>query len=196
MRCACRARRRACCRPKPTAPTCAWSIRRWTRWRSRARIRTAKWCSSASASRPRCPRTALTVLQAEREGINNFSVFCNHITIVPTIKAILDTPDLHLDGFLGPGPRLDGDRHRALRLHRRALRQAAGGRRLRAARYPAVDLDGAQTDQGGSRGDREPVRPRRAATTATRAALAPSPGSTSCANSSSGAASARSTIRA
>lgn len=49
------------------------------------------------------PSTALTILQAEREGIENFSVFCNHITIVPTIKAILDSPDLRLDGFLGPG---------------------------------------------------------------------------------------------
>ncbi|QBR72555.1 hydrogenase formation protein HypD [Beijerinckiaceae bacterium] len=49
------------------------------------------------------PSTALTILQAEREGIQNFSVFCNHITIVPTIKAILDSPDLQLAGFLGPG---------------------------------------------------------------------------------------------
>jgi len=49
------------------------------------------------------PSTALTILQAESDGIANFSVFCNHITIVPTIKAILDSPDLHLDGFLGPG---------------------------------------------------------------------------------------------
>ncbi len=49
------------------------------------------------------PSTALTVLQAERDEIKNFSVFCNHITIVPTIKAILDSPDLKLDGFLGPG---------------------------------------------------------------------------------------------
>jgi hydrogenase expression/formation protein HypD len=49
------------------------------------------------------PSTALTVLQAESEHITNFSVFCNHITIVPTIKAILDSPDLKLDGFLGPG---------------------------------------------------------------------------------------------
>ncbi len=49
------------------------------------------------------PSTALTVLQAEAEGIENFSVFCNHITIVPTIRAILNSPDLHLDGFLGPG---------------------------------------------------------------------------------------------
>ncbi|MDJ0942233.1 MAG: hydrogenase formation protein HypD [Kiloniellales bacterium] len=49
------------------------------------------------------PSTALTVLQAEAEGIANFSLFCNHITIIPTIKAILDSPDLRIDGFLGPG---------------------------------------------------------------------------------------------
>ena len=49
------------------------------------------------------PSTAMTVLQAKAEGIRNFSLFCNHITIIPTIKAILDSPDLHLDGFLGPG---------------------------------------------------------------------------------------------
>jgi hydrogenase expression/formation protein HypD len=49
------------------------------------------------------PSTALTILEAEAEGVTNFSVFCNHITIPPTIKAILDSPDLNLDGFLGPG---------------------------------------------------------------------------------------------
>jgi hydrogenase expression/formation protein HypD len=49
------------------------------------------------------PSTALTVLEAQRDAIANFSVFCNHITIIPTIKAILDSPDLHIDGFLGPG---------------------------------------------------------------------------------------------
>jgi hydrogenase expression/formation protein HypD len=49
------------------------------------------------------PSTALTLLQAEREELSNFSLFCNHITIIPTIKAILDSPDLQLDGFIGPG---------------------------------------------------------------------------------------------
>lgn len=49
------------------------------------------------------PSTALTILQAEAEGTRNFSLFCNHITIIPTIKAILDSPDLQLHGFLGPG---------------------------------------------------------------------------------------------
>ncbi|MGQ0840923.1 hydrogenase formation protein HypD [Actinokineospora sp.] len=49
------------------------------------------------------PSTAMTVLRAAREGIENFSVFANHVTIVPAIKAILDSPDLRLDGFIGPG---------------------------------------------------------------------------------------------
>jgi len=49
------------------------------------------------------PSTALTVLRAEADGITNFSLFCNHITIIPTIKAILDSPDFRIDGFLGPG---------------------------------------------------------------------------------------------
>ena len=49
------------------------------------------------------PSTAMTVLRAAAEGLQNFSVFCNHVTIIPAIKAILDSPDLRLDGFLGPG---------------------------------------------------------------------------------------------
>lgn len=49
------------------------------------------------------PSTAMTVLRAAEEGLENFSIFCNHVTIVPAIKAILDSPDLRLDGFIGPG---------------------------------------------------------------------------------------------
>ncbi len=49
------------------------------------------------------PSTALTVLQAKAENVKNFSLFCNHITTVPTIKAILDSPDMQIDGFLAPG---------------------------------------------------------------------------------------------
>jgi hydrogenase expression/formation protein HypD len=49
------------------------------------------------------PSTAVTVLRAAAEGIENFSVFCNHVTIIPAMKAILDSPDLRLDGFIGPG---------------------------------------------------------------------------------------------
>jgi hydrogenase expression/formation protein HypD len=49
------------------------------------------------------PSTAMTVLRAAADGVDNFSVFCNHVMIIPAIKAILDSPDLRLDGFLGPG---------------------------------------------------------------------------------------------
>ena len=49
------------------------------------------------------PSTAMTLIQAKRAGQTNFSLFCNHITIIPTVKAILDSADLQLDGFIGPG---------------------------------------------------------------------------------------------
>jgi len=49
------------------------------------------------------PSTALTLLRARAEGLENFSVFCNHVTIIPAIRAILDSPDMRLDGFIGPG---------------------------------------------------------------------------------------------
>jgi hydrogenase expression/formation protein HypD len=49
------------------------------------------------------PSTAMTILQAAKDGVANFSVFCNHITIIPALKAMLDSPDLKLDGFVGPG---------------------------------------------------------------------------------------------
>jgi hydrogenase expression/formation protein HypD len=49
------------------------------------------------------PSTALTLLRARDEGIENFSVFCNHVTIIPAIRAILASPDFRLDGFVGPG---------------------------------------------------------------------------------------------
>ena len=49
------------------------------------------------------PSTALTIQAAAREGVANFSVFCNHITVPEPIKALLDDPDMRLDGFIGPG---------------------------------------------------------------------------------------------
>jgi hydrogenase expression/formation protein HypD len=49
------------------------------------------------------PSTAITLLKARAAGITNFSVFCNHVLIVPPVRAILDSPDLRLDGFIGPG---------------------------------------------------------------------------------------------
>jgi hydrogenase expression/formation protein HypD len=49
------------------------------------------------------PSTALTLRRARAEGVQNFSVFCNHVTIVPPLRALLESPDLRLDAFIGPG---------------------------------------------------------------------------------------------
>lgn len=49
------------------------------------------------------PSTALTIQQASRDKQHNFSVFCNHIMLPPPIKALLDDPDMSLNGFIGPG---------------------------------------------------------------------------------------------
>ncbi len=49
------------------------------------------------------PSTALTLMRAKAEGVHNFSVFCNHVTIIPAIRAILDSPGMRIDAFIGPG---------------------------------------------------------------------------------------------
>ena len=49
------------------------------------------------------PSTALTLKRARAEGLKNFSVMCSHVTIVPPVRALLESPDLRLDGFIGPG---------------------------------------------------------------------------------------------
>jgi len=49
------------------------------------------------------PSTAVTLMRAKQLGIRNFFVFCNHVLVVPAIKALLDSPETQLDGFIGPG---------------------------------------------------------------------------------------------
>ncbi|MDR1430504.1 MAG: hydrogenase formation protein HypD [Propionibacteriaceae bacterium] len=49
------------------------------------------------------PSTAATLVQADRLGLENFSVFSNHVLIRPPLEAILGTAGLRLDGFIGPG---------------------------------------------------------------------------------------------
>src|SRR5512142_2264094 len=49
------------------------------------------------------PSTALTLRRSKAEGAANFSCICNHVTILPPVRALLESPDLRLDGFIGPG---------------------------------------------------------------------------------------------
>lgn len=49
------------------------------------------------------PATAVAILQAQKEGLRNFSVHCNHVLTPAALSAILDaeTP-IAVDAFLGP----------------------------------------------------------------------------------------------
>jgi len=49
------------------------------------------------------PATAVTLLRARANAAPNFAVFCNHVTIEPPLRAILETPGLRVDAFIGPG---------------------------------------------------------------------------------------------
>lgn len=54
------------------------------------------------------PPTAVAIKQAEKEGLSNFSVFCNHVLTPSAIGHILESPEVRdlgtvqIDGFLGP----------------------------------------------------------------------------------------------
>jgi hydrogenase expression/formation protein HypD len=49
------------------------------------------------------PTTAITLQQAKAQGITNFYFFCQHITLIPTLRSLLEQPDNGIDAFLAPG---------------------------------------------------------------------------------------------
>lgn len=49
------------------------------------------------------PVTAAAVLQAERLGLENFSMLISHVLVPPAIEAILSSPDCTVQGFLAAG---------------------------------------------------------------------------------------------
>ncbi len=49
------------------------------------------------------PATAITLQQAKARDINNFWFFCQHITLIPTLRSLLEQPDNGIDAFLAPG---------------------------------------------------------------------------------------------
>ena len=60
-------------------------------------------CFLAIGFETTAPATAVTLLRARAEGLENLSVFCNHVLIEPPLRAILATPGLRVDAFIGPG---------------------------------------------------------------------------------------------
>jgi hydrogenase expression/formation protein HypD len=49
------------------------------------------------------PANALSVLHAEKEGIENFSILVSHVLVPPAMEAILDDELCTIDGFLAAG---------------------------------------------------------------------------------------------
>lgn len=49
------------------------------------------------------PASAITLQQARADGVKNFFLFCQHITLMPTLKSLLGQPDVRIDGFIAPG---------------------------------------------------------------------------------------------
>lgn len=49
------------------------------------------------------PATAITLQQARIQQIDNFFFFCQHITLIPTLRSLLEQPDNGIDAFLAPG---------------------------------------------------------------------------------------------
>ena len=49
------------------------------------------------------PTTAITLQQAKQRDVQNFYFFCQHITLIPTLRSLLEQPDNGIDAFLAPG---------------------------------------------------------------------------------------------
>lgn len=49
------------------------------------------------------PATAITLQEAKKQGTENFFIFCQHITLIPTLHNLLEQPDNCIDAFLAPG---------------------------------------------------------------------------------------------
>jgi len=48
------------------------------------------------------PPTAVVIKQAAAEGLKNFSVLCNHVLTPAAMTRILASPEVQIDGFVGP----------------------------------------------------------------------------------------------
>ncbi len=49
------------------------------------------------------PANALSVLHAEKEGLDNYSILASHVLVPPAMEAILDDELCNIDAFLGAG---------------------------------------------------------------------------------------------
>ncbi|MCC6973682.1 MAG: hydrogenase formation protein HypD [Anaerolineae bacterium] len=49
------------------------------------------------------PANAMSVFQAKRLGVENYTILVSHVTVPPAITALLDSDEVQVDAFLAPG---------------------------------------------------------------------------------------------
>jgi len=49
------------------------------------------------------PANAMAVVQAQAQGLKNFAVLVSHVTVPAAIRALMESPDVRVDGFLAAG---------------------------------------------------------------------------------------------
>ncbi len=49
------------------------------------------------------PANALSIIQAKKEGIKNYSILASQVLVPPAIEAVMEDVDSHIDGFLAAG---------------------------------------------------------------------------------------------
>ena len=49
------------------------------------------------------PANALSVIQAQRSGVQNYSILASHVIVPPAIEAVMNDPDTNIQGFLAAG---------------------------------------------------------------------------------------------
>lgn len=49
------------------------------------------------------PANALSVTQAQRAGVSNYSILASHVLVPPAIEAVMNDPDSNIQGFLAAG---------------------------------------------------------------------------------------------
>ncbi len=49
------------------------------------------------------PANAMAVVQAKAQGIDNFAMLVSHVTVPPAITALMESPDVRVNGFLAAG---------------------------------------------------------------------------------------------
>ena len=81
------------------------------------------------------PANAMSVFQARKQGIKNFSILVSHVLVPPSIASILAIAAQSRAGLSRAGARLHGDGLPRIRANRGAVQSSDRHHRIRTARY-------------------------------------------------------------